>query len=245
MVLQRFGLAISLLAGVMQTACAQPAGFTQPDQFLVDKETAFAAIVKIIEPENRWVILPDGDNLPLVVSQCEMGEILAGGKGWPIGTIQSVMQYDYSNLISKPIAPPAIDGRRYVLWAWPAGSQEDSEVPAVAPWVAHLLLIRRQGNLEFVFWNGKSYALSAIRQSLQRGRRLALDQIVDPAVRLEVARARLERGEIGDEKSFVRGLVVNVLDPDGQAKKVEEAPNADVALGDQAHELWYRSLGLL
>jgi hypothetical protein len=73
-VLQRFGLAISLLAGVMQIACsatrlrAQPAGFTQPDQFLVDKETAFAAIVRIIAPENRWVILPDGDNLPLVVS---------------------------------------------------------------------------------------------------------------------------------------------------------------------------------
>src|SRR5260370_38065022 len=60
------------------------------------------------------------------------------------------------------------------------------------------------------------------------------------------------RGQLGDEKAFVRGLLVNVLDPDGQSKKVERPPKVDatadtlVSQGQaQPHALWYTSLALL
>ena len=164
------------------------------------------------------------------------------------------MQFDYNDLMFDPIAPPAIPDRRYVLWA--SRSHTDAEIPFIAPWIAHpqgVLLIRRQGDQEFVFWNGKSYSLTALRQRLRNNPPLPLDQIVDPARRLKVAEARLESGALGDDKAFVRGLLLNVLDPVGQAKKIERASQADsranpFGMSDEdtgPHELWYSSLALL
>src|SRR5262249_13794871 len=159
--------------------------FSAPDQFLVDKETDLVAIVKVKRTESRWVILPDGDHFPLVVAECEMEQVLSGSRAWPVGAAQSVVQYDYSDLIFERVAPPVIDGRHYVLWA--LTTPKGGEVPAVAPWTAHpqgFLQVRGRGDGEFIFWNGKSYSVSAIRDAVVAGQRLPLDQIVDPVRRL-------------------------------------------------------------
>src|SRR5712671_6339790 len=85
------GWAILLLVGGLLAGCSgtktrdrpdQRVSFTPPGQFIVDKENDLAAIVKVTRIENRWVILPDGDHFPLVVSQCEMEETLSGAKSW-------------------------------------------------------------------------------------------------------------------------------------------------------------------
>ena len=235
------------------TVGAQPVTFSSPDQFLVDKEADFVAIVKVTRVENRWVVLPDGDHLPFVVADCTMEEVLDGA-AWPIGGIDSTMQFDYNDLMFEPIAPPAIPDRRYILWA--LRSSTDGEIPLIAPWTAHpqgMLLIRRQGNQEFVFWNGKSYSVAGLRLRLRDSPPLPLDQIVDPVRRLRVAEARLERGKLGDEKAFVRGLLLNILDPVGQARRIERTSQGDsgahpFGMSDEEtrpHELWYSSLALL
>ena len=234
-------------------AGGQPITFASPEQFLVDKETDFVAIVKVTRVENRWVVLPDGDHVPVVVADCRMEEVLAG-TAWPLDSIQSTLQFDYNDLMFEPIAPPAIPDRRYVVWGF--RSPTDGEVPAIAPWTAHpqgLLLIRRQNDQEFVFWNRKSYALATLRLHLKSNPRIPLDRIVDPALRLRVAGARLESGTLGDEKAFVDGLMLNILDPEGQAKRIERASNADsrgnpFGMSDAdttPHELWYSSVALL
>jgi HEAT repeat protein len=233
---------------------AKPTTFEPPEQFLVDKETDLAAIVKVKRVDYRWVILPDGDHVPLVVAECEMEEALSGVQPWQVGGTQAVVQWDYSDLIFNSIAPPAILGRRYILWA--LVTPEEGEVPHVAPWTAHpqgFLLVRRRGDQEFIFWSGKSYSVAAIRVALKAGRRLPLDQIVDPVRRLRVAEERMNRREVGDEKAFIQGLLVNVLDADGQARKVEQGPKSGLSTdmfgmvhGEaQPHALWYMSLALL
>jgi HEAT repeat protein len=233
---------------------AQPAGFASLEQFLVDKETDLAAIVKIRRVESRWVILPDGDHVPLLAAECEMEQVLSGSRSWPAGSVQSVVQYDYTDFIFEPIAPPAIEGRRYILWAFV--TPKEGEVPRVAPWTAHpqgFLLVRGQSGREFVFWSGKSYGLTQLREALKTGRRLPLDQIVDPVRRLSVAKGRIERGDLGDKPAFIQGLILNVLDPEGQAKKVQRSPNDNtstdmfgMSAGEaKPHAIWYESLALL
>jgi HEAT repeat protein len=251
-------LAVGLLVACSSTNAHEQQNeriaFSPPDQFLVDKETDLVAIVKVKRTESRWVILPDGDHFPLVVAECEMEQILSGSKAWPVGAAQSVVQYDYSDLIFERIAPPVIDGRRYVLWA--LTTPKGGEVPAVAPWTAHpqgFLQIRGTGAGEFIFWSGKSYSVSTIRDAVVAGQRLPLDQIVDPVRRLRVAEERMRRGDLGEEKAFIQGLLVNVLDPDAQAKKVEHAPKSGTSTDmfgmnqgeGQPHALWYTSLALL
>jgi hypothetical protein len=233
---------------------ARPLDLSPPDQFLVDKEVELAAIVRVRGTEIRSVILPDGNPLSLILAECEVEEILSGSRAWTAGTTQKVLQHDYNGLIFDRIAPPVIGGRRYVLWGLRTPSEGD--LPAIAPWTAHLqgfLPIRGRGDGEFVFWNGKSYSVGAIRQAVAAGRRLPLDQIVDPVTRLRVAEERLKRATPGDEKAFIQGLLVNVLDPDGQARRVERALEGGAStdpfgMGQgegQPHSLWYRSLGLL
>jgi hypothetical protein len=48
-----------------------------------------------------------------------MKEVLAGSKAWAVGARGSVVQYEYSEMLSERIAPPVIEGRRYVLWGSP------------------------------------------------------------------------------------------------------------------------------
>ena len=236
------------------SARAQPAAFADPEQFLVDKETDLVAIVTVTRAEDRWIVLPHGDHIPLVIAHCRMEEVLAGEKGWPVGSVEPAMQVTYNDMIFADLAPPAIPERRYVLWA--LRSPADGELPAAAPWMAHpqgLLLVRGKGDREFVFWNGKRYGLEALRQRLKTNRQLPLDRIVDPVVRLKVAEDRMERGTILDEKAFVRGLLLNIVDPEGQAKRVERGPGVDpgadlfgmAAADGQPHGLWYTSLALL
>jgi HEAT repeat protein len=129
-------------------------------------------------------------------------------------------------------------------------------VPAVAPWTAHpqgFLQVRGSGAGEFVYWNQKSYSVAAIAKTLGSGRRIPLDEIADPVARIRVAEERLGRGDVGDEKAFVRGLMLNVQDPDGQAKRVARPAKGGVSTDTfgmtegqaQPHALWYNSLALL
>jgi HEAT repeat protein len=234
-------------------AAGQPIDFTTPAQFLVDKETDLVAVVKVRHVQNRWVILEDGDHFPLLLVDCEMKEILSGSKSWPVKTSQAITQYDYSDLIFEPIAPPAIEARRYVLWAF---STPKDDGTALSPWTAHpqgFLLVRGSGDHEFVFWNGKNYALRDIRNALKGAQRLPLDQIVDPVRRLKVAEERMKHGNLGDETAFIQGLMLNLRDPEGQAKKVEKQPvdkgSTDMfamnAGDEQPHAIWYNSLAML
>lgn len=126
----------------------------------------------------------------------------------------------------------------------------------MAPWTAHpqgLLQVRGQGSGEFVYWNSESYSVRGIAEAVGGGKRLPLDRIKDPLRRIRVAEARLARNDVGDEAAFVRGLLVNVTDPEGEAKKVRQAPRGpsssdtfDFTSGEaQPHALWYQSLALL
>jgi len=261
----RLSSTLLLLAAVPLTACSSrpfrlaPRSqttrvFTPPAQFLADKETDVAGVVTVERIETRWVILPDGDHVALHLTDCEMADPFRGVEQWHAGSRQTVMQFEYSDLIDEPIAPPAIEGRRYVLWAF--ASAAHSEVPREAPWTAHpqgLLLVRGRGDREFVFWGGKSYLVSALRDAIQRGDRVPLDEIADPVRRLRVAQDRMRRGALGDEKAFIQGLLVNVLDSEGQAKFVEREPRAERgahtfglrASEAQPHALWYDSVALL
>jgi HEAT repeat protein len=256
--LGRFPSVLSLLLAL--SACSTVRGpetrtkFASPDQLIVDKEEMFAAIVKVNRAENQWIILEDGDHLPLIVSNAEMSEVLSGAPSWKVGSSQAVTQYDYTELISDPISPPVIEGHRYLLWAAPAPTDGEATFPT--PWVAHprgFLLIRGEGRDEFVYWRQKSYSVHAIRDALKTGKRLPLDQIIDPVLRLNVGQERLRRGDLGDEAAFIEGLLVNVRDPIGQAKNVEgpvktdtQSASADLAQGARhPHAIWYESLALL
>ena len=253
-ILARRGAALGLLTiGMLVRASAQ-SSFTDPDQFLADKDTFVAAIVKVAHVETRWIVLSDGDHVPLAISDCVMEELLAGADAWPAGSSRSVMQFDYTDVVMQAIAPPAIEQRRYLLWTAPSDSS--GEVPLVAQWTAHpqgMLLVRGRPGQEFVHWDGRQYSLDAIRERLKTGRRLPLDQIVDPVRRLSIANLRLERGSPGDEPAFIQGLLQNVIDPEGQAKRVERAASMDrgpglFGMGEgqaQPHALWYESLALL
>ena len=227
----------------------QPPSLTRPTQFLVDKEAAnLVGIVKVKHADIRWVILPDGDHVSVIVSECEMEQVLSGSQEWPARTTQTVTQYDYSDMIFEPISPPVMDGRRYVLFA--SATPKNSEVPRLSPWTAHpqgFLLVRGQKGGEFTYWNGKSYGVDEIRNALTTNRRLPLDEIVDPGRRLRVAEVRMKEGNLGDQKAFIHGLFMNVLDPEGQAKNVEQVPKtgavADMFGMNQGsarpHALWY------
>ena len=115
------------------------------------------------------------------------------------------------------------------------------------------MLIRGQGSREFIHWSGRRYGFQELREALKAGRRLPLNQIADPVRRLQVAEVRIERGDLGDRAAFIQGLVSNVLDPEGQAKKVERSPPGNVSAdmfgmsaGEaQPHAIWYLSLALL
>ncbi len=229
-----------------------PVKVIDPVQYLVDKEAVdLVAIVKVKQSEIRWVILPDGDNLSLYVADVEMIQVLAGSPDWPVGSRQTVMQYDYSDLIFEPISPPVIGKHRYLLFA--TRTPKDGETPALALWTAHAqgFPLLRGGNAnEFVYWNGKAYGVAAIRESLKVKRLLPLDKIIDPMRRLRIAESRMRDGNVGDEKAFVHGLLMNVVDPDGQAKNVEPLANS-LAANDmfgmskgsgQPHGIWYNSL---
>ena len=259
--LASFGRFLSLLSlSTALASCSTVTGpetgttFANPDQLIVDKEEMFAAIVKVNRAESRWIILEDGDHLPLIVSNAEMTEVLSGAPSWSVGSSQTVTQYDYTELISDPISPPPIEGRRYLLWAAPAPTEGEAAFPT--PWVAHprgFLLIRGEGRSAFVYWGQKSYSVSAIRDALKTGKRLPLDQIVDPVRRLNVGQERLRRGELGGEAAFIEGLLVSIRDPIGQAKNVEgpvkpdtQSASGDLALGGRhPHAIWYESLALL
>lgn len=126
----RAALLLLVAIGVCASASAQPVIFSNPDQFLVDKEADFVAIVTVRHVENRWVVLPDGDHVPFVVSDGSLEEVLSG-TAWQVGRTESMMQFDYNDLMFDPIAAPAIPDRRYVLWA----SQANAEIPSIAPWI--------------------------------------------------------------------------------------------------------------
>jgi hypothetical protein len=129
----RLGTFLVVVVGCLP-AGAQPITFASPEQFLANKETDFVGIVRVTRVENRWLVLPDGDHVPVVVVDCRMEEVIAG-TAWPLDSVQSMLQFDYNDMMFEPVAPPAIPDRRYVVWGF--RSSTDGEIPAVAPWTAH------------------------------------------------------------------------------------------------------------
>jgi len=241
------------LAALVSSAPPNPLANIPPAgvrEFLVGRDTSLAAVVTVRNVQRRWVILEsDGDHIPLVISECEMVEQLAGS-GWATKTRAAVMQFDYTEMISAAIAPPVMEGRRYLLWADP--SPADSEIPAEAPWTAHpqgFLLVRGSGKGAFVYWNGERYTLASIRKALKAGP-MPLDQIADPLVRLSVAERRLTKKSLGDATRFLEGLLKIARDPESEAKRVvpmkSAEPGADMfgmAAGEaRPHALWFKSM---
>jgi HEAT repeat protein len=259
--LVRYLLAIVCAAGAVACSSTEEpnvpverVGFTSPEQFVVDKNCDLAAVVRVLRTEIRWEIIEHGDHMPMVVAVCEMERDLSGSSVWFPGTTQTVVQFDYSSLFSRSIAPPVIDGRRYVLLA--LTMPEDSEIRIQAAWMADsqgFLLVRGRDDGEFVYWSGKSYLLSALRETLSGDRLLPLDEITDPVCRLRVAEERLRRDEPGEPEATVRGLMMCVRDPEGEANKVvPDVPDPTsrglfgMSGGDgRPHALWYKSLALL
>ena len=238
-------------------ATAPAITFTEPKQFLAGRQADVVALVDVEQVATRWIVLAeDGDHVPLLLVRFRVEEILSGKSDWKVGDRRDVVQFDYSDLMMKPIAPPAIPGRRYLLWA--SSSKGESDISPVAPWIAlpdGLLLLRTaKGSAEpFVFWAGLNYSLPSLRAALQRGGPLPLDEIADPVLRIKIAQQRLHEHEIGEEKRFIHGLLLNVIDPDGQAKRVEHAESGRPANlmaaiaggGEGPHYLWFESLTLL
>jgi hypothetical protein len=251
-------VALASLLSLLQTGSPVRAASPpiDPREFIGARDVEVVAIVETRDVERRWVILEsDGDHVPLVVSTCEMVEPLAGASLWPVGKRDSLMQFDYTEMISGPISPPAMPGRRYLLFAdrSPAGS----EVPAEAPWTAHLsgmLLLRGDPGQEFIYTNGTRLSLAGIRKALAAGP-VPLALIADPRVRLQVAERRLDKGRIGDPRSFLDGVVAVARDPEGQAKHARSEHRADedrpdalgLLSGADAHPygLWVKSLELI
>lgn len=245
------------LAALLSSAPPLPQVVQNPTanvrEFLANREGGLAALVTVRAVERRWVILEaHGDHIPLVISECEMIEPLAG-VGWPPGARDVVMQFDYTEMISGAIAPPVMEGRRYLLWAEP--SSASSELPAEAPWTAHpqgFLLVHGTGKSEFVHWIGARYSVAGIRAALKAGP-LALDEIVDPLVRLNVAEYRLARKDLGDPTRFLSGLLKVSRDPQSEAARVVQVksaePDADMFGMDageaQPHALWFKSIELI
>lgn len=223
-----------------------PPALSDPADFLADMNSDVVALVTVASAETRWVILPeDGDHVPIVLLACRVEEPISTPDGWPKGQTHSIMQFDHTPLIAAPMAPPAMEGRRYLVWA--NRVTEDTEIPAEAPWIAltsGVLLVRGTPSDEWVYWSGKRYSVASVQAAVARAKQLPLDQIADPARRIDVGRLRLARSAVGDVDAFIRALVPNIIDPDGQAKLAR--PRNDVEAHDaRPHALWLQSLALL
>jgi HEAT repeat protein len=231
--------------------------FTPVDQFLVDKDTDLVAEVTVKDVETRWIILEDGDHVPVNMLTCLMEEPLRGARDWPRNETRSTVQFSYTELIQEPISPPAVLGKRYLLWA-STNDPNNSELGMLgSTLLAHpqgLHLVRGEGKERYFFWDGKAYSIDEVRRAVKSGGRIRLDTIIDPVKRLEIARGRIAKGDVGDISSFVNGLMLGIRDPVGQAGKVAKPEGTEPGeeLSSMFHmnsksgfQIWYESLALL
>lgn len=227
-----------------------------PKQFLIDFEGMdLVAITQVEKVEYRWIILEDGDHVPVKLITCKMIENIRSPVDWPVGITRKVIHMDYTNLANAPIAPPPIIGRKFILWGSSTAYEDSSTTKIKADFWLHpqgLFLIRGRDEGQYVYWNKRAYLLEDIRQNEKKGLLIPLDQIKDPLKRIEVAQSRLEQDNLGDVNSFVEGLMLCLRNPKEQAQHVGKqigAEPADEFFGsrDKASpfQLWYESLFLL
>jgi hypothetical protein len=231
--------------------------FDLPTQFLIDFEGMdLVAVTQVEEVEYRWIILEDGDHVPVKLIQCKMIENIRSQPDWPVGTTRQIVHMDYTSLVGSPISPPPIIGRKFLLWGTSIGDNEDiSQLNIVADFWLHpqgLFLIRGNDEGQYIYWNKKSYSLDEIRQNEINESLVPLDQIKDPLKRIEVAKSRLNNEHLGDTSSFVEGLMLNLRNPEEQAQLIEKLIESEPTDGlmnfrnkTSPFQLWYESLFIL
>lgn len=239
------------LLGVPHSWGEEP--YSPVEQFIVDKPTDLVAIVLVETIENCWAQI-EGDMIPFIASKCTLVEQISGDKTWPKGASQTILQSDCSSMIQTALASPPLKGRKHFVWlsAIPPTEQMGTD----ADWIAHpqgFFLLRGGDGNEFIYWDQKRYRLADLRKALTSLSTLGLDMIDDPVKRMKVAEKQIDRGKISDVDSMIRGLVINVQDPEGQAKLSRKPVKSDAEEdleffqdgNDQPHYIWFQSLSLL
>lgn len=223
--------------------------FSPPGEFLADKQADSVQLIRVTRTEETWIRLEyDGDMLPVHIVDCEPLERLAGAD---LGvTSLTLAQLSYTEMIAEPIAPPAAEGKEYLVLLTKNTSREFP-----GEWIAlpqGILLVRSKGAERFVYWDHKSYSLGAIKQHFMKPP-ASLKSISDARKRIETVKNRMESGKgIGTEDAIL-SLVPNIEAPEKQArtvaltKKTEQEQVTDFHYTSEAspHYLWYESLCLL
>ncbi len=228
--------------------------YSPVEQFIVDKPTDLVAIVSVDSIENCWAQI-EGDMIPFISSKCTLVEQISGDKTWPKDASQTILHSDCSSMIQTALAPPPVKGRKYFLWA--SSIKPEEKIKEIdADWIAHpqgFFLLRGADDNEFIYWDQKRYSLADLRRALTNESTVGLDKIEDPVKRMKVAEQRIDQRKISEVDAMIRGLVINVQDPEGQAKLSGKPGKSDVeedleffGEGDnQPHYIWFRSISLL
>ena len=249
-------LLLPISCGFSSNTDFQQRQFDSPEQFLIDLDSEIVAVVRVRDVQTRWIIIEHGDHVPFNLVLCEMEENIRSGVKWPSGVSNLVAQIGYTNMMIAPIAPPPVEGQRFIIWGSPIDEDEKSLKDLGASFLAYprgFFLIRGKGMNEYIYWNKKSFSLKHIRRHVKKSVIFPLDKIQDPQKRIEIAQRRLKKGNIGETKSFIEGLMLNIRDPEGQAANVEDLieaePSDDIAgYGNYKRSpfgLWYESLSIL
>lgn len=248
-----FLIGILLSPCVLATQVGAEGSTTPPQQFISDKPSDLAAIVRVGKIENRWVSI-EGNMIPFVVSDCTLVEQIGGDSTFPTDASQTVFQSDYSSMVDIALAPPPLKGREYFLFA--TQFPEDQRPEGFdANWMVHpqgFFLIRGEGDDKFIYWDKQVFLISDLRKAIQ-GDPIPLSEIENPVKRIQIADQKIESGRVDDAEALIEGLAVNVRDPEGQSKLAIQPQKTDVEedlefmIGDEGnpHYIWYQSLALL
>ena len=235
------------------TAPAEAEPWTSPEEFLAERETDLCGIVEVKRVENYVHEL----RLPVLLVECEMLEPLVGASAWPAGETRTVVQAEYFEAWTQTLAPPATEGRRHLIWADEINF--DIHDARLFAHLAGVLRIRRKADVEHVYWQSRNHSLSSIRKTIASNRIFDLDRVSSPVQRIEIAKRRVLTGKVGDVDAFIRGLMLTLSDPDGQAARVRKHEQfyARMSHGDSdllyhlnewspgTHVLWSDSLAAL
>lgn len=229
--------------------------YTAPADMIAERETAdVLQRVRITSVHDVWISSPSG-MIPFLSVHCEVLESWKSDSRWKRST-KRLLQLSYSDFQSRPISPPSLPGREYLLWATYVGAAESVDVKLDVDWVAlpnGVLLI--SGTLdsagdpagEFVQVDGKFFSLKTMHALVQKST-TPIGQLKNPVARIEVCRQRLAEGTALDIAAAVAALRKNVLDPAGEIDRMWGSPPPSGGPSDwkkSTYYVWYHSLGML